>query len=416
MLDKLLARYRIEKSHFDELGDTAKLLFYSYTLFLLSYPMMGTFLNAYLWRQSSDISLIAIYNLGFFVALPIGFYLNGMLLRTISLLRLYWLGTILQGLAAFLTIFLPSANLNRIFVYGLMFGLGGGIYWANKNYLSLKITRGKNRNYYNNLEGSLDLIIGTIMPVLIGWFIVLGSYLDIYSIESAYKLLMLIAFGLLVISGHLMQSANIQHETIQNISLPKSTRIWNLSRLVQIIYWTLGGINFIIPTVLVLMFVGEEGILGTVESVVYLFSAVILYYLGRKTDSRHHITIVMVCAAIFLLAAILYNFTFGLVGALIYTMFCSLTSGPAWNAIYTTTMEVMDKEHGENPSVSQYGYVLDNEIFFNLGRLLGMVLFFGLAYITTQETSLRFTPIIAGSLQLLLIYPLSILVRYHRGK
>jgi YQGE family putative transporter len=143
MLDKLLARYRIEKSHFDELGDTAKLLFYSYTLFLLSYPMMGTFLNAYLWRQSSDISLIAIYNLGFFVALPIGFYLNGMLLRTISLLRLYWLGTILQGLAAFLTIFLPSANLNRIFVYGLMFGLGGGIYWANKNYLSLKITRGK---------------------------------------------------------------------------------------------------------------------------------------------------------------------------------------------------------------------------------------------------------------------------------
>jgi YQGE family putative transporter len=326
------------------------------------------------------------------------------------------LGTILQGLAAFLTIFLPSANLNRIFVYGLMFGLGGGIYWANKNYLSLKITRGKNRNYYNNLEGSLDLIIGTIMPVLIGWFIVLGSYLDIYSIESAYKLLMLIAFGLLVISGHLMQSANIQHETIQNISLPKSTRIWNLSRLVQIIYWTLGGINFIIPTVLVLMFVGEEGILGTVESVVYLFSAVILYYLGRKTDSRHHITIVMVCAAIFLLAAILYNFTFGLVGALIYTMFCSLTSGPAWNAIYTTTMEVMDKEHGENPSVSQYGYVLDNEIFFNLGRLLGMVLFFGLAYITTQETSLRFTPIIAGSLQLLLIYPLSILVRYHRGK
>ena len=107
MFKKLVNRFAREKSHFDDLGVVVKHLLLSYSLYLISYPVMGIFINAYFWRQSNDVSLIAAYNLGFFVALPLGFYLNGLLLKKIHILKLYWVGGVLQGLAAFLAIFIP---------------------------------------------------------------------------------------------------------------------------------------------------------------------------------------------------------------------------------------------------------------------------------------------------------------------
>jgi len=236
MLDKIIQRVATEKQHFDDLGEVVKHLLYSYVLYLISYPIMGVFINAYFWRQTQDITLIAAYNLGFFIALPVGFYINGLLLRSMHILKLYWLGAVMQGVAAFLAIYIPSLSFTTVLVYGLIYGIGGGLYWGNKNYITLKITRGRNRLYYNNLESALDLVINIVMPVIVGWLIVFGEHSYPYSAELAYKILILLAVILLCISGYILQSANIQSEKITDITIKHATRYWNLNRLVQILY------------------------------------------------------------------------------------------------------------------------------------------------------------------------------------
>lgn len=412
MFKKLQTRLATERAHFDNLGDVVKHLLLSYSLYLISYPVIGIFINAYFWRQSSDVSLMAAYNLGFFVALPIGFYLNGLLLKTIKILNLYWIGGVLQGVAAFLAIFIPDLSFYRVLFYGLIYGIGGGIYWANKNYITLKITKGRNRIYYNNLESSLDLIINMIMPLIIGWFIVFGENMSLYSVEVAYKILMFIALGMLAYSGYVLKDADIYSKQIDHIMLQRPSRAWNMNRILQTIYWTLGGVNAYIPSLLVLMFVGQEGVLGTIESITSLIVAMMLYVVGRKIKSHHTLGIITISSLVFFFGAIMLYFYYGLIGALIYTVVCSLTGSPSWNTIYSNTMEVMDKEKELNPNLHQYSLVFDNEIFFNTGRVLGMFLFFAIARYTTTELSLRTTPLIIAILQFVALVPLSYLLKY----
>lgn len=266
MFQRIAKRLKTEKLHFDSLGDVVKHLLLSYGLYLVSYPIIGIFINAYFWRQTEDITLIAAYNLGFFIALPLGFYLNGLLLKRVHILKLYWIGTVLQGVAAFLAIFMPTLSFDKVLAYGLIYGIGGGLYWGNKNYITLKITKGRNRLYYNSLESSIDLIINIVMPILLGWIIVFGEHVHLYTPDSAYRVLMVATLFMLGLSGYILQSADIYSEKITNIFVINPSKYWNLNRLMQTIFWVVNGVNYFIPTVLVLMLVGSEGELGTLES------------------------------------------------------------------------------------------------------------------------------------------------------
>lgn len=399
MYQRLLSRLAIEKYHFDQMGSIIKHLLTSYSLYLISYPILGVFINAYFWRQTNDITLIAAYNIGFFLALPFGFYLNGIALQRIHILRLYWLGMVLQGVAAFLVIFFPSISFDHVLFYGLIYGVGSGFFWGNKNYITLKLTKGRNRLYYNNFESVLEIGSNIAMPLIMGWFIVLGQHFGIYSIDTAYKILMLIAIALMTYGGYILQSADIYSEDIDYITVKHPSTNWRINRLINLIYQSLSGINFIIPNILVLMFVGDEGVLGTVESITALITAILLYFVGRKSNHKHLLWIVGIANAVFILGMIIYNFTYGYIGALVYTVSVALTGALAFNPIYTVTMEIMDQEKKSLKSSNQYAYVFDNELFFNLGRIGGMLLFFVVAKYLSQNIALRYVPLSIGILQ-----------------
>src|SRR5438270_510986 len=102
--------------------DTQKLL-YSIFLFNLIGPMLGLFINAFLWRQSHDVTLIAFYNLIIFIIIPVGFYLNGLLLKKFSPGRLYFFSLAILGIAVASLIFLTNISYSIILIFGIVDGL-----------------------------------------------------------------------------------------------------------------------------------------------------------------------------------------------------------------------------------------------------------------------------------------------------
>ncbi|GAB4027381.1 MAG: hypothetical protein Fur0011_5300 [Candidatus Microgenomates bacterium] len=70
-------------------------------------------------------------------------------------------------------------------------------------------------------------------------------------------------------------------------------------------------------------------------------------------------------------------------------------------------MEIMDREQDLNPGSNQYALVMDNEIYYNLGRILGMTILFGGYALLGQRTSLVITPIILSILLIAIIIPLN---------
>lgn len=398
MISALMSRAKIEFEHFHLLTNDMKHMLLSYGFYLAAYPLIATFMNAYLWRSSGNLWSILLYNLGWVIGLPFGFYINGLLLKKFNILRIYFFGLMLQAIIPCLIVFLPFNGLTSILLYGTIYGAGAGLFWGNKNYLDLQLSRGANRMYYNSLGSIIDLLVNIIMPIAAGWFIVYMN--SAYSLQSfiAYKIIMVIGFILLFASGFSVQFSKIQDITIHGILLRRPKKIWNYMRMYHTIHNIQVGVTLVLSSILVLVLVGGEGILGTLQTVTAGLSAIALYFIGRKATISIAWRLVMLGSIIFFIGTCVLAGIYTWVGALAYTIVITI----AWSFQYVPTnsvsMELMDKLE-QNPE-KQYAYIFDDELFFNIGRSIGISAIVLLALVFNEATALRWSPLIVGIIQL----------------
>lgn len=405
MLQKILSRARIEYRHFVSLSTDARKVLISYAFFLVTYPMIFVFVNAYLWRDSGDINTLIWYNLANFVGIPLGFYLNGLLLRHFHIKKLYALGALLQGVAPLLVIFSPATSMLHLVVYGFLFGVGGGFYWANKNYLTLKATRGSNRIYYNSLERIVDLSAAIVAPVVAGYLIIAGEGLGLYSIESGYRVTILLALLLLVISGAIVASANIGDMQASKLFVNNPSKAWWHNRLYWFFEQIVYGLDHFLPAVLILSFLGSEEVLGLVETLVALLTALVMYYVGRKIILDTTIMPVLkISLALLIVGAAVLGFWYTPIAILIFLGFFRVSGNIRFATSYSATMNLIDHEANGDSEAEQYAYICDNELAFNAGRIFSVGLFIFLAYLFSQEIAMRWAFLLVASMQIFGLY------------
>ena len=121
-------------------------------IYALVMPIVELFVGAYIMRNSSDISLVVIFQLAVYTGIPITFLINGFLLNHIPIARLYSLGMLLSGVSMFAMMSLENLDTLGVFFAGLIMGLSYGFFWANRDFLALNTTKDENRNYYYGIE------------------------------------------------------------------------------------------------------------------------------------------------------------------------------------------------------------------------------------------------------------------------
>lgn len=391
MIKSIQNRFIIEISHFRALPKNVRKLLISYTIFIATWPLFGTFVNTFLWRQSENINTLIIYNAGFFLGLPFGFIVNALLAKKIPLKSLYIASLIGQTIAPLSTLFFLPETLLHLGFNGLMFGLAGGVFWANKNFITLSLTKGTNRLYYTNMESMFDIIINTIVPFAMGWFLFFSQ-----ASTQSYQLVGLVAGLVLLISTYLSSQITFPTAFKTTILPGKTSSKWRLNRLFQIIYWSFDGLYFILPTALIMIVSNSEGIVGTFDSASAVISAILAYYVGRKLSNANMPWLFKFSTYLLVLGSVGLAWKISLPTILLY----SLVSGGLsfvlrWNPYYTNLMDLMDAEKSDN-----YSLVLDNEIYFNLGRLFSVGVMFIVVYATSLETAIRYVPLALALLQL----------------
>ena len=95
-----------------------------------------------------------------FLGLPLGFYFNGLLLRKFSSSLLYIFGLLLMGVSVTGIIFTSPHQIVTVALFGFIYGISLGIFWANRNLLTLITTTSENRIYFSGIESSSATIIG----------------------------------------------------------------------------------------------------------------------------------------------------------------------------------------------------------------------------------------------------------------
>lgn len=402
MILKILIRIGKEADHYRALPKEVRRLLLSYYLYLLAYPLFAVFTNAYLWRLNENLSFLVVYNLLYCLGLPLGFYANGLLLKKFHTLKLYAVGAVLEGLAGLLVVVFSTTSFSLLAFYGLLSGMGAGLFWGNKNYLSLMLTKGTNRLYYNSLETAGDTVINMVIPALAGAFIVFGESINLYTPALAYKILMAIGLLLVIVAGLIVQSSKIQDVESEPLFVHTPSPRWKLVRWYNVLSNVVIGAEFIIPSVLVLVLVGKEGALGLVSSATATLSTVLIYIYGRKSKIKDVWKTVAAACIIYFIGGILLAWFYTPIVVLIYMALSTIGWVFRWPNAYAVIMEAMDNESTKK---GQYAFICDNEVTFNIGRSVGLCLIFMIAGFG-QSYALRFIPLLIGFTSLLSIFPL----------
>lgn len=393
--------FHSEYAHFLRLDYDARKLIISIILFSVISPIFSIFLNAYLWRQTHDLTFVAVYNLIYYGGILLGFYINGIILNKKPISLFYTSGLFFMGMSISILTFLNSIDIYNIVIFGLLYGIGGGLYWANRNLLTWKTTHSANRIYFSGLESTAGIITNIAVPFIAGAFIVYGQNIHLYSPVQAYQILSIFILLITVIFWFVVSGMNIVRLPVKNLFLKDPGTGWKYYRLFTFILGFISGLNIFIPTLIVLVLVGNENTLGAYQSIAALVSAVAVYILGKKMNIKHRLPLLQISIFFAIAGAAILNIFYNSFGVLIYYFAGSVSIPLQWIAVSSLNYDLIDEEKPDG--ANDFAYIFDKDLFLNPGRFLAIILFITFIMLFNNETALRFTPLLLGISQILLI-------------
>ncbi|MDZ4707782.1 MAG: hypothetical protein SH818_05215 [Saprospiraceae bacterium] len=354
-------------------------------------PIIELFIGAYIMRNSTDISLVVIFQLAVYTGIPLTFMINGFLLNYFPISRLYSLGMLLSGVSMTAMMTLDKLSTIGVFLAGLIMGLSYGFFWANRDFLALNTTRDGNRNYYYGIETFLYTITGIGIPLLAGGFIAATDKNQWFSgnVNMAYYILTAGVFILSVFASLLVHRGQFQNPKKAPFLFFNFDRLWNKMLRLAALKGVAQGYIVTAPTMLVMTHVGKEGSLGLLQGIAAALSAVLLYALGRLTGPKHRLLIYLFGCSLFVLGALSNAMLFSAVGVILFIL-CLVFARPLLDiAYFPIQLKVIDIVAAKEKR-NEFTYIFNHELGLYLGRLFGCGLFIVLARYVSEMVALRY--------------------------
>jgi hypothetical protein len=394
---KLLSK---ELSYYRQLSFSSQNLFFSFVAFGAVEPLFGIFASAYIWKQSKSIEMLVGYQVGIYLGLVLAFFLNIPLISRFSLVTLHALFLGLRIVPLIALFFIVGPSTETLFVLGGLTGGLGGIYWANRILLSYELTKREERNYFIGLELTSALLLAVLVPFFVGLLLGIPALEKVVS----YKI---VASGA---SVALLLGSWRAFKITSRVFPPEKplgifwTRRWLSVRLLYFMLHFFQGSMVLFPPLLVLNFIGSEFSLGSIQSIASLGVALSVYVYGRKATPssrlRRFASGVLAAVAGAVALILLPNF----LGITTYLILSGL--GVAYmNGVVNPLFFDIVEENVNRPGQS-YRFIVDREIFMNLGRLTLLLCVY--LYSGTEESYLFLLPVVCAAMLL----PLVVIMKY----
>lgn len=402
ILLKLAGFFRKELVYLRELSQDQRFLLGSTFLYALALPTITTFSNTYLWRQSKDPVVLAIFNIGYFAGLSIGVFLNGLLLRWFSPQKLCAVGCLLQGLVPMVLVFLGAEAETYVVALGLTLGISGGFYWGNRNLLTSQVSQGESRFKFISLENVLQISAAVLAPLAVGWFLVLGEQTGAYSVQSAYQWSAIVGFFLLLLSGWCVAGVAQVFAPVKRLFLSRPSQAWNRMRVLDFFNGCTSGVEASILFFALLVFLDEENAIGTLLSFTAILAVLGMYTLGKRAKHRDHAAILGLWMAVTLVGKIIFAVLYSAVGAIILQTLEGLTRSFRWASMAAVLYETLDAQKPCKKTNERYAYLMDREFVLNVGRVSALVVVV-LVYQQAPEILIRYGLFAIVGTQLIMI-------------
>jgi YQGE family putative transporter len=275
---------------------------------------------------------------------------------------------------------LPQKDITwiRVVCYGAFTGLGVGLYWAARNYLTLVMTNKDNRDFFSGIDFIFISLGRVITPFLIGIYIGKGIKLGWFSPAIAYRSTLIIAF-ILVLSLTLI-TVRVKHLSVRlgKFIYSSYSKEWQQVRLLLMTLGFFQGTIYVVPTVFIMKFVGGESLVGTVNAIGYLIAVVIVYLISSKSGAKDRTKVIFLGFSILTLGAVVFALLFKqhVVTGTYFLIFLMFLAEPILNfPIRATLLEVI-KIVKKQDCRKSYAYILDIEAFTAIGRIASLTIFY----------------------------------------
>ncbi len=370
-------------------------------IFALVMPVIDVFVAAYVMRNSHAVKLVMTYQLAIYTGIPCAFLLNGFLLRRAGMKPLYASGMLLIGLS--MLAMMSSGVLTPLGVgaFGGFLGAAYGLFAANRVSLALASTNDANRNYYYGLEMFFYTAMSVLVPLGVGWLIEGAPAYGWFGGErnGAYRAVAAGVCGLSVLAVMVLQRGRFQRPRAGRFLYWHYHPLWYRMLCLAGLKGVAQGYIVTAPAMLIMLLVGQEGTLGTVQAAGGLLSAFALYVVGRVAMPSHRLHVFGAGLGLFVLGGIVNAFLFNTTGVLVLVA-CLLLSKPlldvAYFPIQFRVMEAVAAVEGRDV----YAYIFHHECAEYAGRVVGCGLFLLLAICVSDTAALKYALPAIGALQM----------------
>ncbi len=400
MKEKILTEFRF----FMSMPRDMRLVLITNMIYAFVLPVIDIFVGAYIMRASDNPAMVALYQLCVYTGIPFTFFINGYLLKSINISRLYSFGMLLSGVSMLFMMTLSVISMAGVSIAGFIMGASFGFFWANRDFLALDTTNDKNRNYYYGVETFFYTITFILVPALVGWFLVRSTDLGWFggNIAGAYQVVTGVVLLLTILASIVIHQDRFRNPSQKKFLYLHFNMLWKKMLALASLKGMVQGYLVTAPAILIMRLVGDEGTLGTVQSVSGILTAFLLYILGRTTKPGHRLTIFAAGMTIFFVGALTNQILYSALGVIIFVL-CKVLFMPLHDiAYFPIQMRVIDvlsvKENR-----SEYAYIFNHEFGLYLGRFFGLVLFIGLAFYVSEEVAMRYSLVIVALIQMVSI-------------
>ncbi len=380
-----------EVKFFNGLNKNSIKLLISNLSFEIAAPMLYVFSNSFFWYKTYDIQLIVLFNLFFYLLIPVSFFLNAYLLKKINIKYIAFAGLVLQGFSLLFFIFNIHPDYPNTILFGIIFGICSGLYWSNRNFMEFQTTKDENRDYYYGVFLSGATLISILFNAIYGNFL---GHPEIWGLpkDSLYLIASIFVILILLLSGSFLLKGKFRNPVVKSIILRNPDQKWKRVRKIYFLTGLREANSFLIPTLLILFVLQTEDLLGEAISLASVATAFVIYFVARyikKQDRKFVIALgVLLLAINSFLLIIFYSDQF----AFIYNTIESIGNIFIYLSLVPIFLKQLDIQK-EN-SDSEYKFLFDADLFLNIGRIFGTILIFFIFKMLGNQAGLKLTPLL----------------------
>ena len=380
-------------------------------LYFISATMSNVFVNVYLYAHTGSLMMLISYSFVRYFCIPVGYLIAGQLTRKVRLSVILTTGLIVLSLALGILLTI-NAYFEEwpilIFLIGVVFGLGEGMYWFSANNLNQLASSKLTRPAFVSSMGIANAVATIIAPFSATW-IVTNSGTD----TEGYLRIFQVVIVVQLIASILASRVTLAHDKSRFTLLDKfdlrHDAQWRYIMTSNVLFGIREAVLFVLGGILIFRATGNSGKAYGDLLTMFALLAIASNAIARKLISRENrMRMYTVGAILLFVGTMVLVLVPTLQGAIFYGVVNAIGSPFLINPFNIIVMNAIQDYAGKEPL---YGRIIARETAWTTGRLIGFFSILLVSWLVPEPLSLVIAvTFCSSSILVLMVYAR----RYHR--